>query len=143
MGICSLAASAVKALDVIAMLVCDEDALEQFRRAPDLRQALPNLAAAETRIDQNPGVFGFEVSAVAAGTAAQNRESHSHEPTLEQTAAMRATVLRDKPAVSSSQPSIQASAPDCGPSLPIRTHSGPQPPPHSQALYANSVPSQS
>lgn len=67
-----------EARDVVAVLVRDEDAGEGFGCAIDRREALANLAAAEPGIDENAGVVGFEVGAVARGTAAEDRELDRH-----------------------------------------------------------------
>ena len=67
-----------EARDVVAVLVRDEDAGEGFGRAIDRREALANLAAAEPGIDENAGVVGFEVGAVARGTTAEDREMDWH-----------------------------------------------------------------
>ena len=60
-------------LDVVRVFVRDENAVEIFRRAADREQALADLAPAQPGIDEQPDLFGFQVGAVAARTAAENR----------------------------------------------------------------------
>lgn len=67
-----------QALDMIAVFVSDEDAGEIFGSAPDRGEPLANLACAESRVDQEPGLGSLDVRAVAGRTAAENRELHSH-----------------------------------------------------------------
>lgn len=69
-------------LDVIGMFVRDENAIKAFGRASNGQQALPNLAAAQARIDQQARVIALEISAVPAGTAAEDGELHWHDVTL-------------------------------------------------------------
>ena len=69
-------------LDVIRMFVGDQDAVQTFWRATDARQTLADLPHTETRINENAGFVGFQIGAVAAGTAAQNRKINSHDATL-------------------------------------------------------------
>ena len=66
-------AEAGKPLDVIGMLVSDQDAGQTFRRAADGGEALANLAATEAGIDEDSRFRRFQIGAVAAGTAAENR----------------------------------------------------------------------
>ena len=44
---------------------------------------LPDLPPAQARIHQKPRLFGLEIRAIPAGTAAEDRQLHSHAPTLE------------------------------------------------------------
>jgi hypothetical protein len=89
-----LGAERYQSLRMIGVLVSDEDGMERFRCAPDLGEALADLASAEPRIDQNTNLFGFEVSAVARGAAAQNSQSHSHTRELTTTQLERAMLLQ-------------------------------------------------
>ena len=67
-----------EALDVVAVLVGDEDAGEGFRGAVEGEEALANLASAEAGINEDAGVVGFEIGAVAGGTAAEDGELDGH-----------------------------------------------------------------
>jgi len=71
-----------KALDMVGMLVGDEDAGEAFGRAANGEEALADLASAQAGIDEEAGLVRFEVGAIAAGTAAENGESHGHARTV-------------------------------------------------------------
>jgi hypothetical protein len=71
-----------QSLDMVAVLVGDEDAGQVLRGAAQGGEALADLAEAEARIDQDAGFVGFHVSAIAGGTAPQNRQSNGHRPTL-------------------------------------------------------------
>ena len=66
-------AEAGKSLDVVGMFVGDQDAGQTFRRAADGGEALANLAATETGIDEDPRFRCFEIGTVTAGTAAEDR----------------------------------------------------------------------
>ena len=71
-----------QALNVIAVFMGDEDAAQQFRGAPDGGKPLPDLTSAQTGVDEKPRLVGFEVSAIARGAAAQDRQFDCHAPTL-------------------------------------------------------------
>src|SRR4051812_25635229 len=60
------------------MFVCDEDAVQPFWRARNAGEFLPDLSSAESGVDEEPDFAGFEIGAVAAGTAAENRELDRH-----------------------------------------------------------------
>lgn len=62
-----------ESLRVIGMFVSDEYSVQAFHGASDLRQPLPDLASAQPGINEETGLIGFKVSAIAAGAAAQNR----------------------------------------------------------------------
>jgi hypothetical protein len=64
-----------EAHDVVRMLVGNEDTVEGFRCTADAGEALSDLAAAEPGIDEQARFGGFQVGAVASGTAAENRET--------------------------------------------------------------------
>jgi hypothetical protein len=49
---------------MIGMLVRDQNAGQTFGRAADLRHPFPNLFSAEPGIDEDPGLFGFDVRAI-------------------------------------------------------------------------------
>lgn len=67
-----------QSLGMIGMFVRDQDPLKAFRGASNLGEALSNLAAAEAGVDQNTRVIHFEIRAIAAGAAAENRELYCH-----------------------------------------------------------------
>ena len=70
-------------LNVVAVLVRDENARERFGRTIDRGEALADLAATEPGVDEEARLSGFEIRAIAGGTAAENREGNCHAPTLE------------------------------------------------------------
>jgi len=61
-----------QALNVIGVLVREQNPVQSFRRPANERQSLSNLAATQTGIDEQPGLIGFEIGTVSAGTAPQN-----------------------------------------------------------------------
>ena len=63
---------------MVAVFVRDENAGEVFRRATDGGETLADLAEAETCIHEDARLGGFHIGAIAAGTAAQNRQVNSH-----------------------------------------------------------------
>jgi hypothetical protein len=65
-------------LNMIHVFVRDENAGEIFGRATDGSEALADLARAESGINQDAGFVGFEIGAIAIGTAAKNRQVNSH-----------------------------------------------------------------
>ena len=67
-------AERTESVGVIGMFVREKDAAETFGGATDLGEAFSDLFGAETRIDQETGVAGLEVGAIAIGTTAENRE---------------------------------------------------------------------
>ncbi len=71
-----------EALDMVGMFVGDEDAREAFGRAADGEETLADLASAQAGIDEEAGLVRLEVGAIAAGTAAENGESHGHARTV-------------------------------------------------------------
>jgi len=70
-------------LSVIGMLVGDENSTQVFRRSTDPQQTLTNLPRAQSGIDEQAGVIGFEIGAVSAGTAGKDRKMRWHCATLE------------------------------------------------------------
>lgn len=72
-----------EAVDVVGVLMGDENAGEPFRRAADGGEPLAKLAETEPGIDEDAGIVGFQVSAIAAGTAAENGQTNSHRATLD------------------------------------------------------------
>ena len=56
------------------MFVRDQDGGEIFRHPADGGEALADLARAEPGVHEDAGFIGFEVGAIAAGTAAENGE---------------------------------------------------------------------
>jgi hypothetical protein len=77
-GDVELGGEADEAVDVIRMFVGDEDAGQSFGGAADTGQPLTGLPGAETGVNKNAGLTGFQVRAVAGGTAAENRELYCH-----------------------------------------------------------------
>ena len=65
-------------LNVVAVFVGDKDAGEIFRRATNGGEALADLAEAEARIHEDACLGGFHIGAIAAGTAAKDRQVNSH-----------------------------------------------------------------
>jgi len=71
-----------QALHMIAVFVCYEDAVETFWCAANSKEAIADLPPTEAGIDEQTGFFGFQISAIARRTTAQNREFDCHAPTL-------------------------------------------------------------
>jgi len=71
-----------QALNVVAVFVRNEDAVETFRRAANSKEAIADLPAAKAGIDEQASFFSFQISAIARRTTAQNREFDCHAPTL-------------------------------------------------------------
>jgi len=67
---------------MIAVFMCDEDAVQQLWRAANGGEPVPDLTAAQAGVDEQPRLVRFEVSAVARRAAAQNRQFDSHAPTV-------------------------------------------------------------
>ena len=67
-------AERTEAVGVVGMFVREENAAQTFGCATDLREAFADLFGTETGIDQETGVAGLEVGAIAVGTTAENRE---------------------------------------------------------------------
>jgi hypothetical protein len=57
---------------MVGMFVCDEDAIQAFRRAPYGRETLADLAQTKPGIDQEAGLICLKVGAIPGGTAAKN-----------------------------------------------------------------------
>ena len=68
--------------DMVAVFVRDKNGRKIFRRPPNGREPLADLAGGKSRVNQDAGVFGFKVGAIAGGTAAQNGEFDGHERIL-------------------------------------------------------------
>ena len=77
-----LSRDAGQAVNVVAVFVGDEDGGEIFRRAPEAGQALADLARAEPGVHEHAGFVGFDISAIAGGTAAEDGEFDGHRWTL-------------------------------------------------------------
>ena len=77
-----LRAQRCQTLNVVAVFMGDENAVQSLRRAANGGKPLPDLTAAQTGVDEQPRLVRFEVSAVARRAAAQNRQFDSHAPTL-------------------------------------------------------------
>ena len=69
-------------LNVVAVLMRDQDGREIFRHPADFLEAFADLARAEPGVHEHAGLAGFDVGAIAAGTAAENGEFNGHEWTL-------------------------------------------------------------
>ena len=63
---------------MIGMFVREENAVKILGRATDRSEAFADLAAGKAGVDQQPGFAGFKIGAIAAGTAAKNRELNCH-----------------------------------------------------------------
>ncbi len=74
--------NAGQAVNVVAVFVGDEDGGQIFRRATDAGEALADLARAEPGVHEHSGFISFDVSAIAAGTAAEDGKFDSHRWTL-------------------------------------------------------------
>ena len=71
-----------ESLDVVGVFVGDEYGLERFRSASDAGEPLADLPAAETGIDQQARLVGFQVGAIAARTAPEDGQLHRHGMTV-------------------------------------------------------------
>jgi hypothetical protein len=71
-------AEARQALDVIRVFVGDKDSMETFGCSSDRGQALPDLAPAESGVDQQSRFVGLDVRTIASRTASEDGESHRH-----------------------------------------------------------------
>ncbi len=71
-----------EAVDMVRVFVSDQDAGDAFGRAANGGEALPDLAAAETGVNEDTGLGGLQVGAIAAGTAAQNSQLNGHKGTV-------------------------------------------------------------
>ena len=67
---------------MVAVFVRDQDAGEIFRHATNVLKTLADLARAEPGIHEDAGFIGFDVGAIAAGSAAENGEFDGHAWTL-------------------------------------------------------------
>ena len=77
-GNAQLFAQSGQTLNMIGMLVRDQNAGQILRRPSNGGEAMTDLAQAEARINQDAGFFGFNVSAIAARTAAEDRHANRH-----------------------------------------------------------------
>lgn len=71
-----------QARDVIGMFMRDQDGGEFFRRLADAGEAFADLQRRKTRIHENAGFVGFQISTITVGTAAENGELNGHTKTL-------------------------------------------------------------
>lgn len=67
-----------ESLDMIAVFMGEQNAVEAFRGTSDGGEALSNLAAAESGVNEEAGVVGFQVGAIPTGTAAEDGELDGH-----------------------------------------------------------------
>ena len=77
-GNAQLVAQRRQALHMVGVLVGDENAGQVLRRAANGGEALANLAQAEARVNEDAGLVGFHVGAVAGGTAAEDGQANRH-----------------------------------------------------------------
>jgi hypothetical protein len=75
-GYAQLARENGDSLHVILMLMRNENGIERVGILTRRAQTLQNLAAGETRIDQNAGATGGDDGAVSLRTARQHRHTH-------------------------------------------------------------------
>ena len=64
------------------MFVRDQDGGEIFRHTADGGEPLADLARAEPGVHEDAGFSGFDIGAIATGTAAENGEFDGHAWTL-------------------------------------------------------------
>ena len=74
--------NAGETLDVVAVLMRNQDGGEILRHPADFLEAFSDLARAEPGVHEHAGFSGFDVGAIAAGTAAENGKFDNHEWTL-------------------------------------------------------------
>jgi hypothetical protein len=60
------------------MFVGNEDASHPLGRAANGQQALAYLSPAQSRVDEEASLVGFQERAVSIGTAAKYRQSNGH-----------------------------------------------------------------
>src|SRR5579872_4909722 len=77
-GKVELGTEADEAVDVVRMFMGHQDAGKSFGTTADGGKALPDLAGAETGIDEDAGFIGFQIGAIAARTAPQNSQLNGH-----------------------------------------------------------------
>ena len=65
-------------LHMIGMLVRDQNPGQVLRCPANTGEALANLAQAETRVDEQAGLVGLQVGAVAGGAAAEDGQANRH-----------------------------------------------------------------
>jgi hypothetical protein len=68
---------------VVAVFVGDENGRQVFQYASNAGEAQANLARTEPGIHQHARLAGFQVGAIAGGTAAENGQVYSHSRTVE------------------------------------------------------------
>lgn len=73
--------------DMVAVFVGDKNGRKIFGRPTNRGQPLADLARGKARVNQDAGVIGLKVGAIACGTAAQNGEFDGHERILTDTVA--------------------------------------------------------
>jgi hypothetical protein len=71
-----------QSLDVVGVFVRNENGGEIFRHTTDGGEPLADLARAEPGVHKDAGFIGFDVGAIAGGTAAEDGEFDNHEWTL-------------------------------------------------------------
>src|SRR5439155_6259763 len=71
-----------QALNMIAVFVGYENAVQTFRCAANREESIADLPAAEARVDEQACFVGFDIGAIAGGAAAENRKLNGHAPTL-------------------------------------------------------------
>jgi len=71
-----------QSLDVVGVFVRNENGSEIFRHPTDGGEPLADLARAEPGVHEDADFIGFDVGAIAAGTAAENGEFNGHAWTL-------------------------------------------------------------
>jgi len=67
-----------QSLDVVGVFVRNENGGEIFRHPTDGGEPLADLARTEPGVHKYPRLSGFDVGAIAAGTAAENGEFDGH-----------------------------------------------------------------
>jgi len=70
---------AEQAADVVAVFVREQNGGEIFRCAADRREPRADLARRKSRVHEDAHLGGFQVGAIAAGTAAEDGEFDGHE----------------------------------------------------------------
>ena len=81
-GDLQLAGKDAEALSVVRMFVGDENSAQVFGSPPDTEESLADLSGAEAGIDEQAGLAGLKVGAVAAGTAGEDGQASWHGWTL-------------------------------------------------------------
>ena len=75
-GNAKLGGEHLETVNVVGMFVGDQDAIEPFRGAVQIKQGGSDALGAETAVNEHPHAWRFQIRRVATGSTAQDRELH-------------------------------------------------------------------